>query len=137
MELSDKNDIIDSALVLRQWKNTQNPFVIAKAMDIDITYCNVELSVMEGCSYYSKTYKEIKLNENLSEQKKINVCAHELGHITFEHTGKIYYKDNNRDKEYCANLFAVSFLYLYNVYKYKNDIINLSNYSLQTILDKY
>lgn len=138
MRLSDKIDIIDSALVLRQWKNTKDPFVIADAMKIEIIYCDVNLSVMEGYSYYSKTKMEIKINSNIRKQKQISVCAHELGHIIFKHTGKSYYKEINLkegEKEYCANLFAVAFLYLYNRYKYKSDIIYLSNYSLQTILD--
>ncbi len=136
MQLSDKIDIINSALVLRQWQNTQDPFVIAKTMGIDIIYCDVDLSIMKGYSYYSKTKMEIKINSNISRRQQMSICAHELGHIIFRHTGKSYYKDDNLDREYCANLFAVAFLYLYNRYKYKNDIIDLSNYSLQTILDK-
>jgi len=136
MQLPDKIDIINSALVLRQWKNTQDPFVIAKAMGIDIIYCDVGLSVMKGYGYYGKTTKEIKINSNISRKQQISICAHELGHIVFEHTGKSYYKDNNIDREYCANLFAVSFLYLYNRYKYMNDIINLSNFELQNILER-
>lgn len=134
MELADKDDIINSALVMRNWKNTQDPFVIAEAMGINVIYCDVDLSVMKGYAYYSESKKEIKINCNISKKQQISVCAHELGHVIFEHVGKSYYQDDNLDREYCANLFAVSFLYLYNKY-YKSDIIDLSNYSLQTILD--
>lgn len=136
LSLSDKTDIVNSALVLRQWKNTQDPFIVAEAMGIAVKYIDVGLSIMKGSIYYSgKANIELKINSNISNKEQKSVCAHELGHFILKHTGKNYYKDNNLEREYCANLFAVSFLYLYNRYKCKNDIINLTNYALQTILD--
>ena len=135
LTLADKNDIIESALVIRQWMNTQDPFVVVRAMGIEPLSIDVEAYVIRGYSnYHNDNNIELRINPNLSEKEQIAVCAHELGHIVFQHTGKNYYKDNNLDREYCANLFAVAFLYLYNRYRI-DDIINLTNFSLQTILD--
>lgn len=135
MKEADKRDIMDSALVLRRWRNTKNPFIVAEAMGIEIEYVNIDISILEGYSYYSKTKMQIKINSNLNKKRQMSICAHELGHIVLEHTGVTYYKDNDLEKEYCANLFGVAFLYLLNGYDY-DDIINLPNYALQTILSK-
>lgn len=71
-----------------------------------------------------------------------------MGHIVLNHTGKSYYKDTDLDREYCANLFAISFLCLYDglykklykelytEYESREDIINLSNFTIQTILER-
>lgn len=150
MKLSnkDKKDIINSALVLRQWQNTKNPFKIAKAMGIIIIpFRNGDLS-KKGYSYYGEDKKEIWINVNLSQKQQIAVCTHELGHIALEHAGNSYYKDPDLDKDYCADLFAMSFLCLYRglyaelykelyaKYQSDKDIINLSSFAIKTALEK-
>ena len=62
------------------------------------------------------------------------LCAHELGHAVLNHPFKSSYKDSNLKNEYEANLFAVALLFdddLFNM-----PIIDMSNYVLETILDK-
>lgn len=136
MQLNDKNEAIDLALILRQQHNTQDPFVIAKAMNIKIIYVDVDLSVMRGYSYYySEDKMEMKINSNLSKKQQEYVCAHEIGHLRAKHKGKSNFKDKDLDREYYADLFAVSLLYLYNRFKCRKDILDLSSYALKTILE--
>lgn len=80
MKLSDedKKDIIDSALVLRQWRNTKNPFKVAKAMGIKIKPLNNNPS-MRGYSYYGEDKKEIWINPNLSYKEKNNCMYSRVG----------------------------------------------------------
>ncbi len=150
MKLSneDKVDIINSALVMRQWQNTKDPFKVAKAMGIKIRPFNNKDLSKKGYSYYEENKKEIWININLSQKQKITVCTHELGHIVLKHAGKSYYKDPDLDKDYCADLFAISFLCLYDglyiklykelyaEYESKSGIINLSSFTIHTILER-
>lgn len=133
MKKEYKEEIIIAATVLRFYKNTRDPFVIARALGIDIVYCDVDLSVLKGYSYIGQERKEIKINSRYNFEKQKIICAHELGHIVLEHMGKTYYMDNDLEKEYCANLFAVALLF--NNLDFNCSLMEMSNYTLQSILN--
>lgn len=59
--------------------NTSDPFKLSKAMDIDILFEPLGGSM----GYFSRLYRTaiIHINENLSYDRQLSTCAHELGHI--------------------------------------------------------
>lgn len=128
-----KEDIIATAIILRCNYNTKDPFLIAKRLGIEIVYVDVDKKILKGASYYSDTRKEIKLNSNYTPCQQRVICAHELGHIILEHTGKNYYKGADSQKEYCANLFAVALLF--NKYSFNCELTDMSGYTLNLILE--
>lgn len=128
-----KKNIIIAANVLRFYNNTRDPFIIAKSQGIDIVYCDIDTTVMKGASYYSESTKIITINKNYNYDKQKVICAHELGHIVLKHMGNAYYKDNDLEREDCANLFAVTLLF--NNFDFICDLTEIPSYALQQILD--
>lgn len=126
-------NIIVTSTILRFHNNTRDPFVIAEKQGIKITYCDLDPAIIKGSSYYSETKKEIRINKNFSYDKQKIICAHELGHIILKHMGNAYYKDNDLEREYCANLFAVTLLF--NNFDFNCSLTELTSYELQIILD--
>lgn len=133
MKEAYKENIIIAATVLRFHNNTRDPFIIAKSQGIEIVYCDLDPAVMKGSSYYSETQKIIKINQNCNYNQQRIICAHELGHIILQHMGNAYYKDNDIEREYCANLFAVTLLF--NNFDFNCDLTEIPGYALQLILD--
>lgn len=93
---------------------THDPFRLADALDIPITYCNLGSTLG-----YTVTYKRIPvivLNEGLDERLMSFVCAHELGHAVMHknvntpwlkrHT---FFSIDRYERE--ANTFAVELLF--------------------------
>lgn len=58
---------------------TSDPFELAKIMGIEIVYEPLGKSL----GYFSRLYRTaiIHINENLSYEKQLSTCAHELGHV--------------------------------------------------------
>lgn len=128
-----KENIIITATILRFYNNTRDPFTIAKAQGINIVYCDLDPKIMKGSSYYSEAKKEIRINKKYSYDKQKIICAHELGHIILKHMGNAYYKDNDLEREYCADLFAVTLLF--NKFDFNCSLTELTSYELKLILD--
>ena len=93
---------------------TSNPFKIAKAMDITIVYEDLGSS----WGYFSNLYRTviIHINKNLSYEKQMLTCAHELRHVIQhpEHNmaflkANTFFSTDKYETE--ANLFAVELLF--------------------------
>jgi len=58
---------------------TSDPFELARAMGIEVIYEDLGKSL----GYFSSLYRTaiIHINKNLSNEKQLSTCAHELGHI--------------------------------------------------------
>lgn len=93
---------------------TSNPFKIAELMGITIVY--EELGSSWG--YFSSLYRTfiIHINKNLSFEKQMLTCAHELGHVIQhpEHNmaflkANTFFSTDKYETE--ANLFAVGLLF--------------------------
>lgn len=98
---------------LRSKYNTNNPFEIALAMGMKVSY--EELGTING--YYNKQLrmKQIHINCNLSEHMKKITCAHELGHAIMHPNANTPFLRSNTffsiDKmEIEANTFAIELL---------------------------
>ena len=59
-----------------------------------------------GFTYVSTDYRLIFINENLNDEEKLIVLAHELGHIVCEHISTSHIIGNDVKEEYEANEFA-------------------------------
>lgn len=93
---------------------TANPFKIAKAMGITIVYEDLGSS----WGYFSNLYRTfiIHINKNLSYEKQMLTCAHELGHVIQHPEHNMAFLKANTffsiDKyEIEANNFAVELLF--------------------------
>lgn len=98
--------------IVRKYK-TRNPFEIIKGMNVFVVYTHLEK--VNGFYQYYKRNNIIYINEDLSENEKIFVCAHELGHMLMhKKTNRIFmdaYTNLNSDKyENEANAFAIELL---------------------------
>ena len=107
-------DIKKIALHLIKKYNTQNPFKIADALKIE--YIIGPMGHYSGC-YYLKKHRCIFLNDELSENEKSFVMAHELGHAILHRTENCYFIRNKTflstawiERE--ANTFAAELLSL-------------------------
>lgn len=93
--------------------STRDPFLLAKALNIPITYC-----ALGDTLGYTITYKRIPvivLNKDIEEQIAPFVCAHELGHAVMhrnintpwlkQHT---FFSIDKYERQ--ANIFAVELL---------------------------
>lgn len=94
---------------------TNCPFKLAKALGIEIVYENLG----NTWGYYSMHYriKIIHINENLSEEEKTFVCAHELGHAVQHPDANAPFLKNHtlfstEKNELEANAFAIYLLFL-------------------------
>lgn len=104
----------DTALELADKFNTTDPFEIAEHLNVHIFYQNLDPSIM-GFYKYNKKNQYICINENLSINKQIVTCSHELGHCRMhKHVNTPFLRANtflSVDKfERQANLFAVELL---------------------------
>ena len=106
-------DIKKIALHLIKKYNTQNPFKIADALKIE--YIIGPMGHYNGCYLYLKKHRCIFLNDELSENEKSFVMAHELGHAILHRTENCYFIRNKTflstawiERE--ANTFAAELL---------------------------
>lgn len=106
-------DIKENVRHLVKKHQTNNPFKIAKELDIIIVYENLG----DILGYYSKSHRfqVIHINENSSEEQQVFTCAHELGHaILHPYSNSSFLKSStffSADKlEIEANTFAVELM---------------------------
>lgn len=106
-------DIKKIALHLIKKYNAQNPFKIADALKIE--YIIGPMGHYSGCYLYLKKHRCIFLNDELSENEKSFVMAHELGHAILHRTENCYFIRNKTflstawiERE--ANTFAAELL---------------------------
>lgn len=122
--------------------NTQNPFKIAD--DLKIEYIIGPMGQYSGCYLYLKRHRCIFINEDLSENDRHFVMAHELGHALLHRKENCYFIRNKTflstsriEKE--ANTFAAELLIpdslIYeNSGMTKNQLARLAGYN-EKILD--
>ncbi len=130
----EKLSEIGSSLVKRF--GTRDPFQIAKALGIEVLYCE-DFGSLKGMYRVIKRNRFIFLNKDLNERMQRIVCAHELGHDQLHrklaqtnalHEFMLY--DMTTRPEYEANIVAAEILidtdelldYIYN-YRYSAEQI--------------
>ncbi len=101
------------ALGLIRKYNTQNPFKLAEALNIE--YIIGSMGKCSGCYLYLKRHRCIFINEDLSDGDMLFVMAHELGHALLHRKENCYFIRNRTfmstawiEKE--ANAFAAELL---------------------------
>lgn len=100
-----------SALVRKH--KSRNPFEIIAGMNAFIVYA--PLHDVRGFYQYFQRNNIIYIDENLSEEEQMFVCAHELGHMLLHRKSNCIYMDthtnfNTSKYEKEANLFAIELL---------------------------
>lgn len=99
--------------ILKKKYDTNNPFKIAKELNIIILY--EELGTIKGYYNSFSRQKFIHINNNLCEEEKLFTCAHELGHALMHPKANTPFLKNNtlfsiNRLEIEANQFAVDLL---------------------------
>lgn len=119
---------------------TTNPFQVAR--NLNILYQEGNLGEYSGCYMFLKNHRYIFLNNNLNDNEKRFVMAHELGHAVLHKKQNCYFIRNktlllNSKIEKEANLFA-SCLLLSNsdVELFKENQYTLDEISCISGLDK-
>ncbi|MDE5054857.1 ImmA/IrrE family metallo-endopeptidase [Niallia taxi] len=126
-------DRIDNGVKkLIQKHNTNNPFKIANELGILVLHENLGNTL----GFYSKHFrmKLIHVNENLEQEEKDFVCAHELGHALLHPDANTPFLKRHTlfsvDKiEQEANAFALSLLF------HENDLTE--QLTIELALNKY
>lgn len=93
--------------------NTRDPFQIAKEKNVILVYA--PLIDIRGFYQFFQRQHIICIDQDLPEQEKKFVCAHELGHMLMHKSSNAIYMDtqtflNTNKLENEANEFAVSLL---------------------------
>ena len=134
-------DIIALAKDFRNSWKTNDPFVIAKRLGIEVLFRDITIKGFTAQVVKMPGYPTIiSINNAFNEKSKRILCAHELGHVLL-HEGSVNYFANTNsnvltDVEREANLFAVALLLDEDVEKQLNvSLGNMSNYLLKSILD--
>ena len=103
----------EKATTLAKKHKSRNPFEIIAGMNAFVVYA--PLCDVRGFYQYFQRNNIIYIDENLSDNEKIFVCAHELGHMLLHKKANCIYMDtytnfntNKYEKE--ANLFAIELL---------------------------
>jgi Zn-dependent peptidase ImmA (M78 family) len=103
-------DIVEQLIKIH---NTNDPFKIAKEKNIIVLFADLK----DTLGFYStyKRFRFIHLNNNLTEEEQLFVCAHELGHaILHPKSNTPFLRENTllsvEKLEVEANTFAVELL---------------------------
>lgn len=109
--------------------NTRNPFELADCLGI--LYQTGDIGC-DGCYMFLKNHRYIFLNQNLDEQEKIMVMAHELAHAILHRKQNCYFIRNNTlllnsKLEIEANTFAAHLLIS------DNDLAEYKEYTIEQI----
>lgn len=135
MDTKNIRDFVIGILLEKALYSTNDPFEYAKKRNYIVTYEEMPFYTRAYTYNYSKTgKKEIVINSIYDEISQKFFLAHELGHCRQGHSGKNYYKDNNLEREFQANLFAVCFLCDQEDFNMRFD--EMPNYVLETIIEK-
>ena len=108
----NKNPINLANFTVKKYK-TRDPFQIAKEKNIILVYAH--LIDIRGFYQYFQRQHIICIDQDLSDQEKKFVCAHELGHMMMHKSSNTVYMDtktflNTNKFETEANTFAVNLL---------------------------
>lgn len=108
----NKNPINLANFTVKKCK-TRDPFQIAKEKNIILVYAH--LIDIRGFYQYFQRQHIICIDQDLSDQQKKFVCAHELGHMMMHKNANKVYMDtqtffNTNKFETEANTFAVNLL---------------------------
>jgi len=108
----NKNPINLANFTVKKYK-TRDPFQIAKEKNIILVYAH--LIDIRGFYQYFQRQHIICIDQDLSDQEKKFVCAHELGHMMMHKNANKVYMDtqtffNTNKFETEANTFAVNLL---------------------------
>ena len=103
----------ECAIKLMRRCNSNNPFTIARALDIILIYCH--LIDLNGFYQYHKRNHIIYLSEELEEYAARFVLAHELGHMQMHRSMNTVFMDTKTFNPHSrferqANTFAVELL---------------------------
>lgn len=133
-----KNEIIDYAIDLKKKYDTNNPFILAENLGINIGFTSLKKTPFTAAYTLRVAVKEAKIiiNNNFDSRSQKILCAHELGHALLHKDGINHFNNKVSDKkdyEFEANLFAVSLLFERNIFDI--DIQYMNNYILKSILD--
>lgn len=93
--------------------DTRNPFELANCLNVEVQHG--PLGSQAGCYLFLKNHKCIFLNENLNENERSLVMAHELGHAIMHRKENCYFIRNKTllltsKNEIEANMFAAELL---------------------------
>ncbi|MGN0335631.1 MAG: ImmA/IrrE family metallo-endopeptidase [Lachnospiraceae bacterium] len=108
-----RNDISNIVKQITTYYQSQDPFRIAKEMGATVLY--VPLKNVNG--FYQRYLDQdlIYVNENLTEEEKILVCAHELGHMVLHNNVNSIFLESIKQVdsvyELEANIFACMLLH--------------------------
>lgn len=128
------NDIIKLAKKLRNYYQTNDPFKLCEFLNLEVREMNLNPKVYKA--YTSNMFGEpvISINNKFTLKSQKILCSHELGHaILHSDSCCNEFEGNDQQKEYEANLFAVSLLFDDN--QFDLPICKMSNYMLQEILN--
>ena len=103
----------ECAIKLMRRCNSNNPFTIARALDVILIYCT--LIDLNGFYQYHKRNHIIYLSEDLDEDTARFVLAHELGHMQMHRDLNTVFMDTKTFNPHSrferqANTFAVELL---------------------------
>ena len=103
----------ECAIKLMRRCNSNNPFTIARALDVILIYCT--LIDLNGFYQYHKRNHIIYLSEDLDEVTARFVLAHELGHMQLHRNLNTVFMDTRTYNPHSrferqANTFAVELL---------------------------
>ncbi len=132
-----KNDIVATAIKFKEIYKTNNPFEIAKILNINCNFVSFRKNAVQA--YILKPYEDIPpcifINSNFNERSQKIFCAHELGHAVLHKNAANHFDGDSlsNSNEYEANLFAVALLFDSNLFKLH--IESMDNYILKYILD--
>ena len=129
-----KENIILYARLLRNIFETTDAMEIARQLQYEVRFVDADIRSIKANTYrYEDGSKAIFINKRYDNISRNVLCAHELGHAVFNHEHKHNYKGKNLKNEYDVNLFAVALLFEDS---FKIPLVKMSNYALQSILDK-
>ena len=111
-----KNTLYDKVQGLVKKYATRDPFSLAKALGIEVKY-NSDFKSLKGFYYVLNRKRYIVINDNVDENEKKIVLAHEIGHdrlhrdlVTVAGLQEFVLYDMKNRPEYEANVFAAELL---------------------------
>lgn len=81
--------IVFQASQLKIIYGTNDPFEIARKLDIDVIIVDESIKVLKASADYINNKACIKINSKFTEKSQKVLCAHELGHIILHQGMKV------------------------------------------------
>lgn len=103
-------EIIELAKNLRQKHDTRDPFKLCEILEFEVGEMNLKPSVYKAYTINANKPR-IVINRFFTEKSKRILCSHELGHALLHDNAINEFNDNDLQKEYEADLFAVALLF--------------------------